>query len=73
VGEARGVSTTLKVFDITGKEVSTLVNKNLQPGNYEVTFDARQPGLGSNLPSGVYFYKLTSGNFVDTKKLILLK
>jgi hypothetical protein len=57
----------LKVFDITGKEVTTLVNEQLNPGTYEVTFD------GSNLPSGVYFYQLNSNNFSDTKKLILLK
>ena len=57
----------LKVFDITGKEVATLVNEHLQPGTYEVTFD------GSNLTSGVYFYKLTAGNYSETKKLVLLK
>jgi hypothetical protein len=58
---------TLKVFDIPGKEITTLVNETLQPGSYEVTFD------GSNLPSGIYFYQLKAGEFVDTKKLILLK
>lgn len=57
----------LKVFDITGREVSTLVNEKLQPGSYEVTFD------GSVLNSGVYFYQLISGNFIQTRKLILLK
>jgi hypothetical protein len=57
----------LIIYDITGREIITLVNEQLNPGTYEVTFD------GSNLPSGVYFYRLTSGNFVDTKKLILLK
>jgi hypothetical protein len=59
--------TTLKIFDINGREVATLVNESLQPGTYEVTFD------GSNLPSGIYFYKLSAGDFVSTKKLILLK
>jgi hypothetical protein len=57
----------LKVFDIAGREVATLVNEKLQPGFYEVTFD------GSNLPSGVYFYRLTAGSFKDTKKLVLQK
>ncbi|MCX6159392.1 MAG: T9SS type A sorting domain-containing protein [Ignavibacteriota bacterium] len=57
----------LKVFDITGREVSTLINEKLQPGSYEVTFD------GSNLNSGIYFYQLISGNFKETRKLILLK
>jgi hypothetical protein len=67
VGEARGVLTQLKIYDITGREVKTLVNEQLQPGTYEVTFD------GSNLPSGVYFYQLRAGDFTETKKLILLK
>jgi hypothetical protein len=58
---------TLKVYDILGKEIQTLVNEQLQPGSYEVTFDR------SNLPSGVYFYQLKTGDFVATKKLILLK
>lgn len=57
----------LKVFDILGKEVTELVNKNQEPGNYNLTFDA------SNLPSGIYFYRLTSGNYSAIKKLILLK
>jgi hypothetical protein len=67
VGEARGVYTQLKVYDITGKEVTTLVNETLQPGSYEVTFD------GSIYSSGVYYYKLIAGNYVETKKMILLK
>jgi hypothetical protein len=57
----------LKVFDILGKEVATLVNEKLQPGTYEVTFN------GSNLGSGVYFYKLTSGSFIETKKMLIIK
>jgi hypothetical protein len=63
--QSQGVS--LKVFDILGKEVAVLVNETLQPGTYETTFD------GSNLPSGIYFYQLRSGNYIDTKKLVLLK
>jgi hypothetical protein len=58
---------TIKVYDLLGSEVATLVNKPLAPGTYEVEFNA------SNLPSGVYFYSLTSGNFTATKKLMLLK
>lgn len=57
----------LKVFDLSGREVRTLVNKKLNPGIYEVRFDA------SDLPSGVYFYRLEADNFTSTKKLILLK
>ncbi len=58
---------TLKVYDVLGREVATLVNKKQSPGNYEVTFNA----IG--LPSGIYFYKLTTGNFTDVKKMILMK
>ncbi len=59
--------TSLKVYDLLGREVATLVNENLQSGTYYAEFN------GSNLPSGIYFYTLTSGNFTATKKLILLK
>jgi len=57
----------LKVYDATGKEIATLVNERLQPGTYETTFD------GSGLNSGVYFYKLTTDGFSETKRMILLK
>jgi N-acetylneuraminic acid mutarotase len=66
-GRGKKEETKLVVYDILGKEIAVLVNEQLQPGTYEVTFD------GSNFPSGVYFYKLTAGNFSDTKKLILMK
>lgn len=59
--------TTLKIYDAQGKEVAVLVNENLKAGTYETEFDA------SNLPSSVYFYKLTSGNLTETKKMFLLK
>ncbi|HMS64641.1 MAG TPA: YCF48-related protein [Ignavibacteria bacterium] len=59
--------TSLKVYDISGKEVSNLINSNIQAGTYEVLFD------GSNLSSGVYFYKLESNAYSDTKKMFLLK
>jgi hypothetical protein len=57
----------LKVFDVLGREVATLVNENLQPGNYEVTFDA------AGLPSGVYYYRLTAGGFSSVRKMVLLR
>ncbi len=60
-------SVQIKVYDVLGKEVATLVNEKKPAGNYEVTFN------GSNLTSGIYFYCLTSGDFKQTKKLILLK
>ncbi|MGA9405683.1 MAG: T9SS type A sorting domain-containing protein, partial [Bacteroidota bacterium] len=58
---------TLKVFDVLGQEVATLVNGELPAGAYDVAFDAR------SLSSGVYFYRLTAGNLVQTKKMILEK
>jgi len=58
---------SLKIFDILGKEVATLVNENKPAGNYEMNFDA------SNLTSGVYFYQLRAGSFAATRKLILMK
>jgi len=62
---------TLKVYDILGNEVATLVNEEKTAGNYEVEFSTS--GGGSNLASGIYIYRLTSGNFTASKKLILLK
>ncbi len=59
--------TFLSVYDILGHEVATLVNEQLKPGTYKVDFD------GSNYPSGVYFYKLTAGEFSITQKMVLLK
>lgn len=57
----------LLIYDILGKEITTLVNEQLFPGTYEVLFD------GSNSASGIYFYRLNAGDFSQTKKLILLK
>jgi hypothetical protein len=57
----------LKVYNILGKEVATLVNKQQAPGVYKVIFD------GTNLPSGIHFYTLQVGNFIQTKRMILLK
>jgi len=59
--------TELIVYGIQGKEVSVLVSKELNPGSYEAEFNA------SNLPSGIYFYKLSSGGYTDVKKMILVK
>lgn len=57
----------LKIYNILGKELKTLLNEYKQTGVYEVEFD------GSNLPSGVYFYRMISGSFAETKKMILLR
>ncbi len=67
-------STIIKVFDLLGREVATLVNEVKSPGTYTVQFDARLPGgQGSNLASGAYLYRLQAGTFVQTKQLLLLK
>lgn len=57
----------LNVYDLTGKLVSSLINENLNAGNYEAKFN------GENLSSGVYYYKLESASFTETKKMMLVK
>ena len=57
----------LKIFNTLGKEIATLVNEEKQPGNYEITWDA------SDLPSGIYFYQIRSGDYIETKKMLLIK
>lgn len=58
---------SLKVFDVLGREVVTLVNQEQAVGNYEVEFTA------SDLPSGIYFYRIEAGQFVESKKMVLMK
>jgi len=58
---------SLKVYDVLGNEITTLINDEKSAGTYEVEFDA------SSLPSGVYFYQLREGTLVETKKMIILK
>ena len=58
---------TLKVYDVLGREVATLVNEEKSTGSYNVSFDA------SSLSSGVYIYKIQAGNFINSKKMVLLK
>ena len=58
---------TLKIYDLVGKEVVTLINKEMSLGSYTVNFDA------SKLSSGTYLYKLTAGNFSETKKMLMIK
>ncbi len=59
--------TTVKIFDVLGREVATLMSENLSAGSYSVQWDA------TDVQSGVYFYKLQSGNYSETKKLMLMK
>ncbi|MEE9450093.1 MAG: T9SS type A sorting domain-containing protein, partial [Ignavibacteriaceae bacterium] len=58
---------TLKVFDVLGKEVATLVNQEKSAGNYEVSFDAYE------LASGVYIYRMKVNDFIEGKKMVLVK
>jgi len=63
-----GVSSTrLVVYDLLGRDVAVLVNERQAPGSYEVRFDA------SGLTSGVYFYRLTVGQFVQSRKMVFSK
>lgn len=67
VGAEGGRGVLLKVYDILGREVITLVNEQLKPGSYEVEWNA------SSYPGGVYFYTLSAGDFSETRKAILIK
>jgi hypothetical protein len=58
---------SLKVFNILGEEINTLVDNYKEVGNYKVSFD------GGALSSGIYFYRLTNGNFIQTNKMVLIK
>jgi hypothetical protein len=57
----------LKIYDVLGNEIVTLVNEEKPTGEYEVEFN------GSNLSSGIYFYQLRTNNYISTKRMILLK
>jgi len=61
------VNVELRVYDILGSEIATLVNEEKPPGNYEVEFN------GTDLTSGIYFYRLKAGSFIETKKMVLMK
>ena len=58
---------TLKVYDVLGNEIANLVSEEIRIGNYEIEFNA------SKLPSGIYFYRLKAGSFVETRKMILIR
>ena len=66
-GDGRGGLVTLKVYDVLGNEIATLVNEEKPAGSYEIEFN------GSNLLSGIYFYQLRAGTFIQTKKMVLLR
>ncbi len=65
---------SLKIYDILGNVITTLVNEKKPPGVYDTIFDSRMLGSnGRSLASGIYFYRLQSGDFIDTKKFLLIK
>jgi len=64
---AGGQLVTLRVYDVLGRQVATLVNKQQPPGRYNVSWDA------SDFSSGIYFYKLSAGKYIETKKMLMLK
>jgi hypothetical protein len=71
-GQADNMLVVLKIYDVLGNEITTLVNEEKPAGSYEVEFNSR--GLiHQTLPSGIYFYQLKAGNFIETKKMILMK
>jgi hypothetical protein len=63
----RGMNTKFIIYDVLGREVTTLVNQELKPGSYEAEWD------GSNYPSGLYFYKLITDSYSSTKRMVLIK
>ncbi|MCB9206426.1 MAG: CotH kinase family protein [Ignavibacteriales bacterium] len=64
---AYNVNVQIKIYDMLGREIKTLLNEQQRPGIYEIEWDA------TNYPSGIYFYKITAGNIFDIKKMMLLK
>ena len=58
---------TLRIYDVLGNELNTIVNEERPAGNYEIEYDA------TGLPSGIYFYRLQAGSFIETKKMVLIK
>jgi hypothetical protein len=68
---------SLKVYDVLGNEVATLVDEYKPAGSYEVEFSAKggsaYRGNAYNLPSGIYFYQLEAGNYIEIKKMVLMK
>ncbi len=67
VNDASSVNVNLSVYNILGKKVATLVNRAMQSGNYKAEFSANR------LPAGIYFYRITAGNFTATKKMIVIR
>lgn len=64
---------TLKIFDVLGNEVAVLVDEYKPAGKYEIEFSTVETCHGMSLPSGIYFYQLKAGNFIETKKMVILR
>jgi len=62
-----GIWQIVKIYDVLGREIAILVNEEKPAGTYEIKFNA------SNIPAGVYFYQLKAGDFIETKKMVLMK
>jgi hypothetical protein len=71
-GTQRAVSVQLKVYDILGNEVANLVNEEKTEGSYEVEFNSNS-GSAQNLSSGIYYYQIKAGSFIQTNKMLLMK
>jgi len=63
----KATNVILKIYDVLGQEITLLVNERKQPGEYNVTWRA------DGVPSGVYFYRIVAGEFVETKKMVVMK
>ncbi|MFQ5676698.1 MAG: T9SS type A sorting domain-containing protein, partial [bacterium] len=62
----------IKIFDLLGRQVKTLISENMDAGFHEITWDARNQS-GHKVSSGIYYYQITAGDFRETKKMILMK
>lgn len=65
------VNVQINLFDVLGRQVATLVNELKKPGNYTVKFNSNS--VNKRIPSGVYYYQIKAGSFVETKKMMLIK
>ena len=72
IGGSKRVDIRISVYNLLGQKVAVLLEKQLLPGTYEVTWDARDL-FGNRVPSGVYFYELLAGEFRDIHKMLLVK
>ncbi len=69
---SEGAKTSLKVYDVSGRLIKTLVDRRMGPGRYEAVWNGTN-NSGAPIASGVYFYRLKVGNYTKTKKMVLLR